>query len=172
VRHFPDPARKNGVLVMCEVMMPDGVTPLVPVGRYRLEAFGEDPFALFFPAEQDVQVVANGDRPVTVRARPAGRVRLTLKVDEAPGYLPGLRIFATPQQGVGRVHLGGALRRTETGWSMSSRKPLNEPFLCERLLEPGPYELRIEAERFRTVTLPITIQPGAVAALEVELSRE
>ena len=27
VRHFPDPARKNGVLVMCEVMMPDGVTP-------------------------------------------------------------------------------------------------------------------------------------------------
>ena len=27
VRVFPDPARKNGVLVMCEVMMPDGVTP-------------------------------------------------------------------------------------------------------------------------------------------------
>ncbi|WP_425106346.1 glutamine synthetase beta-grasp domain-containing protein [Ancylobacter sp.] len=24
---YPDPARKNGVLVMCEVMMPDGVTP-------------------------------------------------------------------------------------------------------------------------------------------------
>ncbi len=24
---FPDPARTNGVLVMCEVMMPDGVTP-------------------------------------------------------------------------------------------------------------------------------------------------
>ena len=27
VRHFPDTTRKNGVLVMCEVMMPDGVTP-------------------------------------------------------------------------------------------------------------------------------------------------
>ncbi len=27
VRHFPDPARKNGVLVLCEVMMPDGKTP-------------------------------------------------------------------------------------------------------------------------------------------------
>ena len=27
VRVFPDAARKNGVLVMCEVMMPDGVTP-------------------------------------------------------------------------------------------------------------------------------------------------
>ncbi|MEO1282040.1 MAG: glutamine synthetase beta-grasp domain-containing protein [Pseudomonadota bacterium] len=27
VRVFPDPARINGVLVMCEVMMPDGVTP-------------------------------------------------------------------------------------------------------------------------------------------------
>ncbi|MBY0256693.1 glutamine synthetase beta-grasp domain-containing protein [Methylobacterium sp.] len=27
VRHFPDSTRKNGVLVMCEVMMPDGVTP-------------------------------------------------------------------------------------------------------------------------------------------------
>ncbi|MGX5847933.1 glutamine synthetase beta-grasp domain-containing protein [Mesorhizobium sp. PL10] len=26
---FPDPARTNGVLVMCEVMMPDGVTPHV-----------------------------------------------------------------------------------------------------------------------------------------------
>lgn len=24
---YPDPARKNGVLVLCEVMMPDGVTP-------------------------------------------------------------------------------------------------------------------------------------------------
>ena len=24
---YPDPARTNGVLVMCEVMMPDGVTP-------------------------------------------------------------------------------------------------------------------------------------------------
>ncbi|RIJ71043.1 glutamine synthetase, partial [Nakamurella silvestris] len=24
---YPDPARKNGVLVMCEVMMPDGITP-------------------------------------------------------------------------------------------------------------------------------------------------
>jgi len=29
VRHFPDSTRKNGVLVMCEVMMPDGVTPHV-----------------------------------------------------------------------------------------------------------------------------------------------
>jgi glutamine synthetase len=27
VRHFPDSTRKNGILVMCEVMMPDGVTP-------------------------------------------------------------------------------------------------------------------------------------------------
>ncbi len=27
IRHFPDPARTNGVLVLCEVMMPDGVTP-------------------------------------------------------------------------------------------------------------------------------------------------
>ena len=27
VRHFPDVTRSDGVLVMCEVMMPDGVTP-------------------------------------------------------------------------------------------------------------------------------------------------
>ena len=27
VRHFPDSTRKNGILVMCEVMMPDGKTP-------------------------------------------------------------------------------------------------------------------------------------------------
>jgi glutamine synthetase len=27
VRHAPDSTRKNGVLVLCEVMMPDGVTP-------------------------------------------------------------------------------------------------------------------------------------------------
>ncbi len=26
VAHYPDPARSNGVLVMCEVMLPDGVT--------------------------------------------------------------------------------------------------------------------------------------------------
>ena len=29
VRHVPDSTRKNGVLVLCEVMMPDGVTPHV-----------------------------------------------------------------------------------------------------------------------------------------------
>jgi hypothetical protein len=55
---------------------------------------------------------------------------------------------------------------------MSSHRPLNEPFLCERLLEPGPYELLIEAEGFRNLTLPIAIQPGEVAELKVELSRE
>ena len=27
VRHFPDSTRKNGILVMCEVMLPDGKTP-------------------------------------------------------------------------------------------------------------------------------------------------
>ena len=27
VAHYPDPARTDGVLVMCEVMLPDGVTP-------------------------------------------------------------------------------------------------------------------------------------------------
>lgn len=27
IRHFPDPDRTNGVLVLCEVMMPDGKTP-------------------------------------------------------------------------------------------------------------------------------------------------
>ena len=27
IRHFPDSTRKNGVLVLCEVMMPDGTTP-------------------------------------------------------------------------------------------------------------------------------------------------
>ncbi len=27
VAHYPDPASTNGVLVMCEVMMPDGKTP-------------------------------------------------------------------------------------------------------------------------------------------------
>ncbi|MHC4135231.1 MAG: hypothetical protein ACYS0K_09625 [Planctomycetota bacterium] len=159
-------------VILYETPAPDGLTPLVPIGRYHLKAFGRDPFALFFPAEQDVEVAVNGDRPVTVRARPAGRLRLTLKVDDAPGYLPGLRISAKPQQGVDRIYLGGTLRRTENGWSMSSHRPLNEPFLCERLLEPGPYELLIEAEGFRNLTLPIAIQPGEVAELKVELSRE
>jgi hypothetical protein len=159
-------------VILYETPVPDGVTPLVPVARYRLEAFGGDPFALYLPAEQEVEVAANTTRACTVKARPAGRVRLTLKVHDAPDNLPGLRIYAAPQQGVGKLYLGSTLRRTEGGWSMSSRKPLNEPFLCERLLEPGPYELRIEAEGFHTVARPITIQPGEVAELEVELVRE
>ena len=33
---YPDPARSNGVLVMCEVMMPDGVTPHVSNGGATL----------------------------------------------------------------------------------------------------------------------------------------
>jgi glutamine synthetase len=35
VRAFPDGARTNGVLVMCEVMMPDGKTPHPPTSARR-----------------------------------------------------------------------------------------------------------------------------------------
>jgi len=32
---YPDAARENGALVMCEVMMPDGKTRIPPTARYH-----------------------------------------------------------------------------------------------------------------------------------------
>lgn len=59
VAHYPDPARKDGVLVMCEVMMPDGVTPHPSNKRATIL---DDPNA-WFGFEQEYFFYQNG-RPL------------------------------------------------------------------------------------------------------------
>ena len=69
---FPDAARVNGVLVMCEVMMPDGVTPHPSNHRATIL---DDPGA-WFGFEQEYFFYENGrprDRRRTSRPLPRRR---------------------------------------------------------------------------------------------------
>ena len=59
VRHFPDATRKNGVLVMCEVMMPDGTTPHPSNARATIL----DDEGAWFGFEQEYFLYKNG-RPL------------------------------------------------------------------------------------------------------------
>lgn len=59
VAHYPDPARTNGVLVMCEVMMPDGVTPHASNKRATIL----DDSGAWFGFEQEYFFYKNG-RPL------------------------------------------------------------------------------------------------------------
>lgn len=56
---YPDATRKNGVLVMCEVMMPDGVTPHVTNSRATI---ADDP-GTWFGFEQEYFLTQDG-RPL------------------------------------------------------------------------------------------------------------
>jgi glutamine synthetase len=59
VRHFPDPDRENGVLVMCEVMQPDGKTPHLSNKRATIN----DDEGAWFGFEQEYFFYENG-RPL------------------------------------------------------------------------------------------------------------
>jgi glutamine synthetase len=59
VAHYPDPARANGVLVMCEVMLPDGKTPHATNKRATIL----DDSGAWFGFEQEYFFYKNG-RPL------------------------------------------------------------------------------------------------------------
>ena len=59
VAHYPDPTKDNGVLVMCEVMMPDGTTPHSSNSRAPIP---DDPGA-WFGFEQEYFLYQN-DKPL------------------------------------------------------------------------------------------------------------
>jgi glutamine synthetase len=86
---YPDATRKNGVLVMCEVMMPDGVTPHPSNGRAQIQ---DDPDT-WFGFEQEYFLMKDG--------RPLG--------------FPGGVGFPNPQgpyyTGVGYQNVGGIARQ-------------------------------------------------------------
>ena len=64
VRVFPDAARTNGALVMCEVMMPDGVTP--HASNKRATILDDD--GAWFGFEQEYFFYKNGRRSASRRA--------------------------------------------------------------------------------------------------------
>ena len=59
---FPDPTKDNGLLVMCEVMMPDGTTPHPSNGRAGIL---DDPGA-WFGFEQEYFLYQDG-KPLAIR---------------------------------------------------------------------------------------------------------
>ena len=87
IRHFPDSTRKNGVLVMCEVMMPDGT----PHPSNKRATILDDPGA-WFGFEQEYFFYKNG--------RPLG-------FPEA-GYPPPQGMYYT---GVGFSNVGDVARK-------------------------------------------------------------
>ena len=77
VRHFPDPARTNGVLVLCEVMMPDGKTPHPSNKRATIL----DDEGAWFGFEQEYFFYKNG--------RPLGFPETGYPAPQGP-YYPGV----------------------------------------------------------------------------------
>ncbi|AMB45528.1 MULTISPECIES: glutamine synthetase beta-grasp domain-containing protein [Methylobacteriaceae] len=88
VRHFPDPARTDGVLVLCEVMMPDGKTPHPSNKRATVL----DDAGAWFGFEQEYFLYKNG--------RPLGFPETGYPAPQGPYYC-----------GVGSSNVGAVARK-------------------------------------------------------------
>jgi len=122
---------------------------------------------LHLSAEDHVEVLANRTEPVTLTARPGGRIRFTFKSEKPP---IGIRIKATPQQGGKTMWLSSPFYpRPDGGYTWGGRYRVNEPVLAWQRLAPGPWKLEIEPMGFLPHTIPVTVLPGEVVDVEVEL---
>lgn len=77
---YPDPARTNGVLVMCEVMMPDGVTPHVSNSRATIlddedAWFGFEQEYFFYKDGRPLGFPESGYPARRARTTPASAIR-------------------------------------------------------------------------------------------------
>jgi glutamine synthetase len=97
---YPDPARTNGVLVMCEVMMPDGVTPHATNKRATIL----DDEGAWFGFEQEYFFYKDG--------RPLGFPENGYPAPQGPYYT-----------GVGYKNVGDVARRSSKSISTSASPP-------------------------------------------------
>lgn len=156
----------DGDVILYEDKLEANRTPLVPVGRYRIVVAGSH-LALYLPAEGEVEVRADGVEPVTLAARPCGRLRFTFKTDRS---LSGVRIKATPQHGDETVWLNSPFYpRPDGGYTWGGRWKTNEPVLTWQRLEPGPWKLEIEPNGFAPHTVPVNVRPGELLDVELDL---
>ena len=153
--------------ILYEDSLDEGRTPLVPAGRYRIVGHPGSALALYLPVEGHADVRADRIEPVTLTARPCGRLRFTFKTD-----LPftRVRIKATPQQGAKPVWLGAPFYPLPNGgYRWGGHYKVNEPVLAWRRLEPGPWKLEIEPTGFLPRTIPVNVLAGEIVDVEVEL---
>jgi hypothetical protein len=150
----------------------EGRLPLVPAGDYRLDVCpGREnfmrSFETFFPVENErVHVGAGAETTVSLRARAGGRVQLTVAcatTDVHPRV--SLRRDAASEA----VQLGLFAWSTGDGTSSSTAPRIGGPNVCAPVLEPGNWTLRVEADGFRTVEVPVAIDAGKLADVSVEL---
>ena len=157
----------DGDVIVYEKPLDGSRTPLVPAGRYRIVGHPGGPFALYLPAEGHVDVRGDRVEQVTLTARPGGRLRFTFKTDLP---LKRVRIKATPQQGAKPVWLNAPLYSLENGgFRWGGRYKVNVPVLAWQRLEPGPWKLEIEPTGFLPRTIPVTVLPGEIVDVDVEL---
>ncbi len=161
--------------VLYEERLPDGITPPVPVGRFKLVVHpGVDMFALYMRHEEEVTVRADSETAVTIAVQRAGRVRFHI-VDEAVAAnakLRRFRAFAQPRDGSKRFSLHGPLWRNDKGgYTLGGRWPINKPTLASRLLEPGNYDIEIEVEGRKRAPISIVVSPGEIVDLRVPIAK-
>ena len=81
-----------------------------------------------------------------------------------------MRSKATPQQGAEPVWLNAPRYALPNGgFRWGGRYKVNEPVLAWQRLEPGPWKLEIEPNGFLPRTIPVTVLPGEIVDVDVEL---
>ncbi|MCK6462084.1 MAG: hypothetical protein L6Q95_19550, partial [Planctomycetes bacterium] len=151
----------------------DGRTRQVPACRYRLVAQPADLLAFFLPAETEAELRAGAVTPVRLEARAGGRVQVTPRRADgaADEELEDVRVEARMTQGGEAVGLTRLLVQG-TGYSLGGEWRLGESAWGHLVLEPGPYEIRVEAAGYRPLALPALVRAGEVTAIEAVLVPE
>jgi hypothetical protein len=153
---------------------------------------------MHFPArsQDPVTIDAGRDHDVSLTARAGGRLRLSLSIDGPPpsGFGPpdphtarnpetaydewlqenGARAEIVTSDGRARAALQFVEPPAEAGGSarLVSRLAPGTSALADRLLEPGIYTVRIEANGFRTAEAVVEIAAATVSLVDVTLRRE
>ncbi len=151
----------------------EGRTPELPACRYRLVARPADRLAFFLPAEEDVEIRAGAVAPVRLEARAGGRVQVTLRRADgaADEELEDVSIEARMTGGGEAVGLTRLLVQG-TGYSLGGEWRFGESAWGHLVLEPGPYDIRVEAAGYRPLALPALVRAGEVTAIEAVLVPE
>lgn len=165
-------ALPGGNVILFDEKLDDlGRTPEVPAGRYSLEAMPLDRLAPYFPAATEVDLRAGTTTPVTLSARPGGRVQLTFRREGgAAGEEVGtVKVEALPAAGGEPVRLVRLFVRSNGGYEIGGEWKLLERASGWQLLEPGQYRIHVEAKGHRPVVVPVLVQAQEVAEVEVVL---
>jgi hypothetical protein len=161
----------DNVILLEEKLDAGACTPEVPAGRYRVEATPADRLAPYFPAAAEVDLRAGAATPVSLSARPGGRVQLTLKREggEAGEELPRVLLEARPSQGGEPKRLVRLHVRENGSYTIGGKWRLLERASGWQLLEPGQYELRVDVEGYRPLALPVLLLAEQVTDVEAVL---